>query len=442
MAKKMPCIHPSIKDINTRITLKKTYKMKTKIIKKNFHLSKLDKLAKRLIYTKLANITVGQLVVYENQQKHQFGPDDSSLTAEIYLQDGKFFSEVAFGGSIGAAEAYILDYWSTNDLTMIIRILLKNRSVLDGFESGIAKLVKPVQKLLHWFNRNSHSGSRKNIAAHYDLGNDFFQIWLDKKMMYSCAVFEDSESTLEEASTMKLKRICEKLQLKESDHVVEIGSGWGGFAIYAAQNYGCKITTTTISQEQFEMAKKRIAQAGLSEKITLCLDDYRDLEGQYDKLVSIEMIEAVGHKYYRDFFKKCSALLKEDGLMVLQAITIADQHYKRTIKSVDFIQKYIFPGGCLPSVTNMADVITENTNLRMINIEDIGPHYATTLKCWRDRMYENIESINTMGYTDQFIRMWHYYLCYCEGAFIERVIGDVQITAIKPKNRDNIYLKF
>jgi cyclopropane-fatty-acyl-phospholipid synthase len=325
---------------------------------------------------------------------------------------------------------------------MIIRILLKNRSVLDGFESGIAKLVKPVQKLLHWFNRNSHSGSRKNIAAHYDLGNDFFQIWLDKKMMYSCAVFEDSESTLEEASTMKLKRICEKLQLKESDHVVEIGSGWGGFAIYAAQNYGCKITTTTISKEQFEMAKKRIAQAGLSEKITLCLDDYRDLEGQYDKLVSIEMIEAVGHKYYRDFFKKCSALLKEDGLMVLQAITIADQHYKRTIKSVDFIQKYIFPGGCLPSVTNMADVITENTNLRMINIEDIGPHYATTLKCWRDRMYENIESINTMGYTDQFIRMWHYYLCYCEGAFIERVIGDVQITAIKPKNRDNIYLKF
>ena len=416
--------------------------MKTKIIKKNFHLSKLDKLAKRLIYTKLANITVGQLVVYENQQKHQFGPDGSSLTAEIYLQDGKFFSEVAFGGSIGAAEAYILDYWSTNDLTMIIRILLKNRSVLDGFESGIAKLVKPVQKLLHWFNRNSHSGSRKNIAAHYDLGNDFFQIWLDKKMMYSCAVFEDSESTLEEASTMKLKRICEKLQLKESDHVVEIGSGWGGFAIYAAQNYGCKITTTTISQEQFEMAKKRIAQAGLSEKITLCLDDYRDLEGQYDKLVSIEMIEAVGHKYYRDFFKKCSALLKEDGLMVLQAITIADQHYKRTIKSVDFIQKYIFPGGCLPSVTNMADVITENTNLRMINIEDIGPHYATTLKCWRDRMYENIESINIMGYTDQFIRMWHYYLCYCEGAFIERVIGDVQITAIKPKNRDNIYLKF
>ena len=224
--------------------------------------------------------------------------------------------------------------------------------------------------------------------------------------------------------------------------LVKLVAGWGGFAIYAAQNYGCKITTTTISQEQFEMAKKRIAQAGLSEKITLCLDDYRDLEGQYDKLVSIEMIEAVGHKYYRDFFKKCSALLKEDGLMVLQAITIADQHYKRTIKSVDFIQKYIFPGGCLPSVTNMADVITENTNLRMINIEDIGPHYATTLKCWRDRMYENIESINTMGYTDQFIRMWHYYLCYCEGAFIERVIGDVQITAIKPKNRDNIYLKF
>jgi len=416
--------------------------MKTKINKKNIHLSKLDKLAKRLIFSKLAKITIGQLIIHENRNTHQFGTSNSALSAEIFLHDGKFFSEVAFGGSIGAAEAYILNYWSTDDLTMIVRILLKNRTVLDGFEGGAAKLVKPIQKLLHWLNRNSHSGSRKNIAAHYDLGNSFFQAWLDKKMMYSCAVFEDSSSTLEEASTMKLKRICEKLQLKKSDHVIEIGSGWGGFAIYAAQNYGCNITTTTISKEQFLMAKKRISQAGLSEKITIRLDDYRDLDGQYDKLVSIEMIEAVGHKYYKNYFNKCSALLKEDGLMVIQAITISDQQYKRTIKSVDFIQKYIFPGGCLPSVTKIANVITDNTNLRMINIEDIGPHYATTLKYWRDRMYEEIESIKNMGYSDQFIRMWHYYLCYCEGAFIERVIGDVQITAIKPKNRDDVYLRF
>ena len=416
--------------------------MNNKTPSDNISLSKFDEFAKNMIFKKLSLITQGSVVIFENDDKHHFGLNNESLVAEIYVHHRKFYSEIAFGGSIGAAEAYILGYWSTNDLTSVVRVLLQNRSVLEGFESGLAKLTKPIQKIFHWLNRNSYTGSRKNIAAHYDLGNDFFEIWLDKKMMYSCAIFEKSTSSLEDAATLKLERVCQKLQLNKNDHVIEIGSGWGGFAIYAAKNYGCNVTTATISKEQFSGAEARIKAAGLSEKITLLLEDYRDLSGAYDKLVSIEMIEAVGYKYYKDYFKKCSSLLKDNGLMVIQAITIADQQYKRTIKSVDFIQKYIFPGGCLPSLTNMTNTLTENTDIRMVNVEDIGPHYATTLSHWRDRMYENIETIKGMGYSDKFIRMWHYYLCYCEGAFIERAIGDVQITAIKPNNRNNAYLKF
>jgi len=405
-------------------------------------LSNFDKFAKNMIFKRLSLITKGSLVINENEHKYHFGLKDQSLSAEIYVHHRKFYSEIAFGGSIGAAEAYMLGYWSTNDLTVVIRILLQNRYVLEGFEGGLAKLTKPLQKIFHWLNRNSYTGSRKNIAAHYDLGNNFFETWLDERMMYSCAIFEKSTSSLEEAATLKLERICQKLQLNKNDHIIEIGSGWGGFAIYAAKNYDCNVTTTTISKEQFSEAETRIKAAGLTDKITLLLEDYRDLSGAYDKLVSIEMIEAVGYKYYRDYFNKCSSLLKDNGLMVIQAITIADQQYKRTIKSVDFIQKYIFPGGCLPSLTDMTNTLTENTDIRIVNVEDIGPHYATTLSHWRDRMYENIESIKGMGYSDQFIRMWHYYLCYCEGAFIERAIGDVQIIAIKPKNRNDAYLKF
>ena len=334
----------------------------------------------------------------------------------------------------------MMGYWKCDDLTTIIRILLMNRSVLDGFDSGFGSFSKPVRKFIHWCHRNTRRGSKKNISAHYDLGNNFFQSWLDEKMMYSCAIFDNQDCSLEKASTIKIDRICKKLRLNENDHLLEIGTGWGGFAIYAAKNYGCKVTTTTISEKQYQLAKERVEEAGLSNKITLLLEDYRDLEGQFDKLVSIEMIEAVGYQYFDDYFKKCSKLLKPDGLMVLQTITIADQQYKYSIRSVDFIQKYIFPGGCLPSVSKIAETITENTDMRIINIEDIGPHYATTLSHWRERMYERIDEIRDMGYSDTFVRMWHYYLCYCEGAFIERAIGDVQMIIMKPMNRDLPYL--
>ncbi len=403
-------------------------------------LSKFDELAKRLVFSRLKLLNVGKLIIHENDQKYQFGSIESELAAEIYVHHRKFYSEIAFGGAIGAGEAFILNYWTTSDLTSIIRILLQNRSVLDGFEGGFARITKPLQKLLHWFNRNTFKGSKKNIAAHYDLGNDFFESWLDEKMMYSCAIFDDENQNLDLASTLKLERICQKLSLNKNDHIIEIGTGWGGFAIYAAKNFGCKVTSTTISKKQFLFAKQRVEEAGLSDQITLLLEDYRNLTGSYNKLVSIEMIEAVGRKFYKDYFEKCSSLLKDDGIMLIQAITIADQQYQRTIRSVDFIQKYIFPGGCLPSLTCIADLLTEFTDIRIINIEDIGPHYATTLKHWRDRMYLKLEAIQEMGYSDQFIRMWHYYLCYCEGAFIERAIGDIQVTAIKPQNRSKVYL--
>tara|TARA_B110000003_G_scaffold45779_5_gene43743 strand:- start:2425 stop:3729 length:1305 start_codon:yes stop_codon:yes gene_type:complete len=403
-------------------------------------LSKFDEFARRLVFSRLKLLNTGKLIIHENNKVYKFGSIDSDLSAEIHVNHRRFYSEIAFGGAIGAAEAFILKYWTSSDLTSIIRILLQNRSVLDGFEGGFARFAKPFQKLLHWLNRNTFKGSKKNIAAHYDLGNNFFESWLDEKMMYSCAIFDDQNQDLDSASTLKLERICQKLNLNKNDHIIEIGTGWGGFAIYAAKNFGCKVTSTTISKEQFLLAKQRVEEAGLSNQITLLLEDYRNLTGSYDKLVSIEMIEAVGHKFYKDYFEKCSSLLKNDGIMLIQAITIADQHYQRTIRSVDFIQKYIFPGGCLPSLTCIADVLTESTDIRIINVEDIGPHYATTLRHWRDRMYLKLDSIQKMGYSNQFIRMWHYYLCYCEGAFIERAIGDIQVTAIKPKNRTSVYL--
>jgi len=404
--------------------------------------SLLDSFSRSLVLNKMKSLRYGHLLFSDNDQEQSFGDEDSLLKAKIIIHDRKFYSELIFGGSLGAAEAFMMGYWECDDLTTIVRILLMNRSVLDGFDSGFGSFSKPIRKFIHWCHRNTRKGSKKNISAHYDLGNDFFQSWLDEKMMYSCAIFDKQDCSLDKASTIKIERICKKLRLNENDHLLEIGTGWGGFAIYAAKNYGCKVTTTTISEKQYQLAKERVEKANLSNKITLLLKDYRDLEGQFDKLVSIEMIEAVGYQYFDDYLKKCSKLLKPEGLMVLQAITIADQQYKYSIRSVDFIQKYIFPGGCLPSVSKIVETITEYTDMRIINIEDIGPHYATTLNHWRERMYESIDVIKDMGYSDTFIRMWHYYLCYCEGAFIERAIGDVQMIIMKPMNRDIPYLNF
>lgn len=399
----------------------------------------LDKLARRAVQTRLRNLQSGEIVVSENGEHSHFGKpcDDFSLPVHITVKDPRFYSDIAFGGTIGAGEAFMQGYWSCDDLGTLIRILLRNRAVLENVDSGIARLTQPVQKALHWLNKNTRSGSRRNISAHYDLGNDFYRLWLDERMMYSSAYFDAPEATLDMASTAKLDRICRKLELTPDDSVIEIGGGWGGFAIHAALHYGCHVTTTTISMRQFEFARQRIAAAGLEDRITLLTDDYRDLDGRFDKLVSIEMIEAVGHQYHNRFFRKCCELLKRDGLMLLQAITIADQQYESYKKKVDFIRRYIFPGGCLTSVTDMCRTLTAETDMRVIDLEDIGPHYATTLRHWRDRFFMQLDRVRELGYSNEFIRMWEYYLCYCESAFTERATGTVQMLVMRPGARSN-----
>lgn len=397
----------------------------------------LDALARRVVRARLESLRNGQIVVSENGRHETYGDvtSDLPLTVQLTIHDPRFYSDIAFGGAVGAGESYIHGRWSCDELTALVRILVKNRDVLLDMDSGTARLTRPLQKMFHWYNRNTRNGSRRNIAAHYDLGNDFYGLWLDERMMYSSAIFEHADRSLEAASVAKLDRICRKLKLTPDDHVLEIGTGWGGFAIYAAENYGCRVTTTTISSQQHDYARDVIAKAGLEQRITLLQSDYRDLESQYDKLVSIEMIEAVGHEFHDTYFSKCCELLKKDGLMLLQAITIADQHYERAKKTVDFIKRYIFPGGCLTSVTAMSDTLTRVTDMRIVDLEDIGPHYATTLRRWHERFSDSIDEVRGMGFSEEFIRMWRYYLCYCEGAFMERAIGNVQMLMMRPDAR-------
>jgi len=397
----------------------------------------LEKFARRMVRSRLSKLRNGQITIKEGDSVAVYGgqTDACLLTVVLHVSHPAFYGDIAFGGSIGAGEAYMQGHWRCDNLSDLLRILLINRDVLEDIDSGLSALVQPARKLLHWMNRNTRDGSRRNIAAHYDLGNDFYSSWLDPTMMYSCAYFETPDTPLEMAAIAKLDRICRKLDLKATDSVVEIGTGWGGFAIYAAQNYGCHVTTTTISKEQYELASRRVKEAGLESKISLLFDDYRDLEGQYDKLVSIEMIEAVGHQFHDSFFQKCCDLLKPDGQMLLQAITIADQQYDKYKTGVDFIRRYIFPGGCLTSVTDMTRVMTVSTDMRVLHTEDIGPHYATTLNHWNERFFGKIDQIRSMGYPDSFVRMWEYYLCYCEAAFLERAIGTVQMLMMRPSAR-------
>jgi cyclopropane-fatty-acyl-phospholipid synthase len=399
--------------------------------------SSLDGLGRRLVLSRLDGLRHGRLIVRDGEDELAFGQPaaEAALTVQVQVLDRRFYGDIAFGGSLGAGEAYMQGYWTCDDLTALVQLLLRNRDVLDGMDGGTARFTAPLAKLFHWVNRNTREGSRRNISAHYDLGNDFFSLWLDPTMMYSAAIFEHPGATLHEASIAKLDRICRKLELGPDDHVLEIGTGWGGFAIHAASNYGCRVTTTTISREQYELARERVAEAGLENHVELLLEDYRDLEGRYDKLVSIEMIEAVGHQYLDTYFARCSRLLKDDGAMVLQAITMQDQRYAEALKTVDFIKRYIFPGSFLPSVTAIAESVTAATDMKIFNLEDIGPHYATTLRRWREAFFERLDDVRAQGYPDAFVRMWEYYLCYCEGAFLERAIGDVQVLLTKPGYR-------
>ena len=396
----------------------------------------LDGFAKRVVLSQLKRLKVGELRLSDREEDWRFGAGrQTDADAHIQVLDPRFYSEIAFGGSIGAGEAFMRAYWQCDDLVALTRLLLRNREVLDGMESGTARLTAPLQRLFHWVNRNTHEGARRNISAHYDLGNDFFRLWLDETLMYSSAIFRHPEMSLHEAQLNRLDHICRQLQLQPEDHVIEIGTGWGGFALHAARNFGCRVTTTTISSEQYAKACQRVAEAGLQDRVTVLPDDFRDLEGQFDKLVSIEMIEAIDHDLFDTFFRKCSDLLRPDGDMLIQAITIADQRYAEYRKSVDFIQRYIFPGSGLPSSAVMTDAVARKTDMRLLDLEDIGLHYATTLNDWRKNFTARLDEVRRQGYPESFIRMWEYYLCYCEGAFLERAISDVQILFSKPGSR-------
>jgi cyclopropane-fatty-acyl-phospholipid synthase len=395
----------------------------------------LDGLARKLVLGgQLNKLQRGRLVIRENQQEYTFGQaqGDDEFTATITVNSPRFYGDLAFGGSIGAGEAWMQGYWDCDNLVNLVRLMIRNRGMLDEMEGPLTLLAQPFQKLSHWINRNTRQGAKRNISAHYDLGNDFFSLWLDASMMYSCAIFEPADISLAQAQNVRLERVCQRLDLKSSDHLVEIGSGWGELAIHAARHYGCRVTTVTISTEQYELARQRIEEAGLSDQITILMKDYRDLDGQYDKLVSLEMIEAIGADQYDTYFAKCSGLLKSGGRMLIQAITIEDDRFDEYRKNVDFIQRYIFPGSCLPSVREMYASIARVSDMTVTRIDDIGLHYATTLNHWRRNFFAKITEVRKLGYPETFIRMWEYYLCYCEGGFLEQSISDVHLLAVKP----------
>jgi cyclopropane-fatty-acyl-phospholipid synthase len=399
--------------------------------------SAVTRLARRLLLSQLKAIQHGRLQLADPAFQESFGRElpSESLEATIRVRDPRFYSDAVFGGSTGAGESYMRGYWDCDDLTSLVRIMLVNREALREIDSGWSRLSAPLLKLAHWLNRNTAAGSRRNIAAHYDLGNKFFELFLDESMAYSCGIFESADASLLQASTAKFEAVCSKLKLAPGQRLLEIGTGWGGLAMHAARHYGCHVTTTTISREQYEFARERVAQAGLSDRITLLLEDYRDLRGSFDALASIEMIEAVGHQYLDTYFRQCSTLLRPSGAMLLQAITIRDQFYDRARRSVDFIKRFIFPGSFIPSMKALADSIARATDLKVFHVEDIGPHYARTLRLWRERLLARRAEIRAQGYPESFVRMWEYYLCYCEGGFEERQLGDVQMLLTKPRSR-------
>ncbi len=394
----------------------------------------LDDFARRMVFKQLGRLQTGRLQLLEGGHSITFGEPaaQAELTARIEVMDASFYSDIAFGGSVGAGEAYMRGSWQCEDLVSLVRILLRNRQVLDNMEKGTAWPTRTLQRFFHWINRNTREGARRNISAHYDLGNEFFALWLDETMMYSSAMFEHEGQSLADAQQHRLDEVCRKLDIGPDDHVVEIGTGWGGFAIHAAQKYGCRVTTTTISKQQYEMAWQRVQEAGLQDRVELLLEDYRDLQGRYDKLVSIEMIEAIGSDQYDTYFGQCSRLLKPGGRMLIQAITIADDQYAYAQKNVDFIQRYIFPGSCLPSLAVMKETIARVSDMHVTDVVDIGRDYAVTLNHWRRNFFEHIDEVIDMGYPEEFIWMWEFYLCYCEGGFIERAISDVHLVAQKP----------
>ncbi len=399
-----------------------------------------DKRCREMVFKTLNALQQGTLLIVEGNEVNHFGEPlnganahdtQRQLVAQFVVHDVSLYKDLVLGGSIGFAQAYIAQKWSSTDLTAVIRIFAKAQQLTDKIESSNSWVSRIQNALAHRANKNSINGSKNNIAAHYDLGNELYTRFLDPKMMYSAAIYPDENATLEQAQTHKLDTICQRLALTSTDHLLEIGTGWGGLAIYAAQHYGCKVTTTTISQEQHKYVADLIEKLGLTEQITLLKKDYRELTGEYDKLVSIEMIEAVGYDYLESFFTQCNQRLKPGGKMLLQSITIADQRFEHYRNNVDFIQRFVFPGGFLPSITEITKRTTAHTDMVVESLHDIGLDYAKTLAHWRDNFLAAWHQLKTFGYDEHFKRLWLYYLAYCEGAFLERSTSTVHVVMRK-----------
>ncbi len=394
--------------------------------------------ARKAVRALLAKITHGSLTLEEAGQVHHFGEDrqHAHLKATIQVKDPAAYLMLLRNGDIGAGEAYMHGLWDSPGLLEVIRVIVSNMAVLQDMQGS--RWQQLVLKGFHWLRRNSRIGSQRNIAAHYDLSNDFFRLFLDDSMAYSAGIFANASTTLEQASLAKFERICAQLELQASDHLLEIGTGWGGLAIHAAKHFGCKVTTTTLSHQQFCYAQNWVEREGLAGRITVLQKDYRDLQGCFDKLVSVEMIEAVGADYYPRYFKQCSDLLKPQGLMLIQAITISDQRYQQSVHSADFIKRYIFPGGQLPCNSEITRQVASHTDMQLVDLKDITLDYALTLQAWRGRFHDKLASVRELGCDETFIRMWRYYLCFCEGGFRERVIHTAQYLLAKPGYRPRL----
>lgn len=385
-----------------------------------------------VVHRKLAGLRAGSIELEENGEVARFGDPSAPLRARVRVHDPRFHFLTAVAGTVGAGDSYIRGDWDCDRLTDLIRIGILNRDHMNRLHAGWGRLSAPFLAAYHRLRRNSRRGAARNIRDHYDLGNDFFSLFLDPTMTYSCGIFESDDASLEQASAAKYERICRKLGIGPADHLLEIGSGWGGFALHAARTRGCRVTTTTISRRQHELAAERVRAAGLAGRVEVLLEDYRELSGRYDKLVSIEMIEAIGHQFFGTFFATCARLLRPEGVGLVQAITIRDQIYDEARRSVDFIKRFVFPGSCLPSVDALSRAAARHSDLNLVHLEDITAHYPPTLRAWLANLRANRGRILSLGYTRETLRLWEFYLCYCEAGFLERNVADVQMIFARP----------
>jgi len=403
----------------------------------------LNALARKTVLEKFQSLKGGRISVNDCSDAARFGDfDEDRLQATVAVSNQSFYRKLLVGGTIGSAESYIDNDWGSDNLTDLIRIMIRNMDSVTRMEKRWSRIRSAFHRFRHLARKNTVEGSRRNIHEHYDLGNEFYQLFLDPTLNYSAGIFNksvsdkffpDAQSPMHAASLVKMRHICQRLQLQPGQRVVEIGTGWGALAIHMAEHYGVHVTTTTISQEQYQHALAAVKAKGLEDQVTVLQKDYRDLDGKFDRLVSVEMIEAVGHQFLDTYFAKCDSLLEDDGAMLIQAIAISEQNYAAYRKGVDFIRAYVFPGGCLPSISSINNSIGRSTSMRMIGLEDISQDYADTLRHWRVAFMKRLPEVRQLGFDDAFIRLWHFYLCYCEAAFAERRCNSLQAMFAKNK---------